>query len=367
MQSQRAMYTAAARQLKRALPMRCAARELHRKNHLLVAAQRLPTFSPVNDANETMACVGIVGAIAATVVIALVGTDAACESTHDNNGASHFFDEDYDVKQLVGSGSFGMVMQCVSKKDGRLAAVKMIQDVNDIRDEVTREKLALESIQEGGGHHNIVHYDGSYEHDGFYYIVTEFIEGESLYSCIEKNRRLDVPTAVHLTSQLAAAIAFLRTRNLIHRDLKPANIMVTSTTGIANGSKCPLTLKVIDFGSAIHDSECNQAIAQSGTRCYWPPEMLAHLESSPAMDVWALGCIMYIMIAGRHPFDRMGSSTEAEVVHRVLTENVSFLHPVWTNVPCSVKNLIRGLLDKDPSTRLSIDEVRVHPALHVDV
>jgi serine/threonine protein kinase len=162
--------------------------------------------------------------------------------------------------------------------------------------------------------------------------------------------------------QLASALAFLRKQNLIHRDLKPANIMVSSTT-----TEEDLQLKIIDFGSAekYTKSKPARAMALSGTRCYWPPEVLERQETSPAMDMWALGCILYIMVAGRHPFDMMGSSSEDEIVHRVLTtDKVSFLHPVWSSVPSSVKSLIRGLLEKDPSARLSVEEVLAHPALH---
>ncbi|KAJ0409858.1 hypothetical protein P43SY_005752 [Pythium insidiosum] len=205
-------------------------------------------------------------------------------------------------------------MQCVRKCDGHVAAVKVIQDFPECHEEVAREKEALALIERAGGHANIVRFDGAYQHDGFHYIVTEL----------------------------------------------PENILVVDQDG-------KLTLKIIDFGSAEMPSSSvskKPTMTLSGTRCYWPPEVIRHQETSQAMDMWALGCILFIMLSGRHPFDMMGCSTESEIVERILTnESVSFVHPNWRDVPEEIKSLLRGLLDKDPLTRLGVDGLLSHPAL----
>lgn len=276
--------------------------------------------------------------------------------------ATLYFDAEYETKNLIGSGTFGMVMQCVSKKDGHVAAVKMVQDLSDNRDEIEREKEALSCIQQIGGHEHIIRYDGAYTHNGFHYIVTEYVPGASLYTYMQKRRQVGVSTALQLISQLAYALSFLHQSGIVHRDLKPENIMVLcdDEQGGEREDDTP-KLKIIDFGSAGTSSGSpNRAISLSGTRCYWPPEVLQHQEMTPAMDMWSLGCLLYILISGRHPFDTMGSSSEEQIVHRITTESVSFVHPVWTSVSHEVKELIRGLLEKDPRSRFSVDDVLSH-------
>lgn len=290
-----------------------------------------------------------------------------------------YFDAEYETKSLIGAGTFGMVLQCVSKKDGHVAAVKMVQDLSDNHDEVSREKQALSSIQQSGGHENIIRYDGSYSHNGFHYIVTEYVPGDSLHSFLEKRRQVDVRTALLLVAQLADALAFLQQSGIVHRDLKPENIMVLDESDDEEGSStqerrdAKLKLKIIDFGSAgttassqsdeNKDSTSQSVILLSGTRCYWSPEVLQNQEMTQAMDMWSLGCLLYILISGRHPFDLIGTSSEEQIVRRVTTESVSFVHPVWTRVPQKVQELVRGLLEKDPHARFSVDDVLSHESV----
>ncbi|KAF1331165.1 Camk protein kinase, partial [Globisporangium splendens] len=276
-----------------------------------------------------------------------------------------YFDAEYETKNLIGAGTFGMVMQCVSKKDGHVAAVKMMQDLVDTREEIEREKEALAFIQQLGGHEHIIRYGGSYTHNGFHYIVTEYVPGESLYSFLQKRRQVDVSTALQFIAQLADALLFMQQSGIVHRDLKPENIMVVDEKMPEDAHDDTPKLKIIDFGSAgtsasSASSKSSHTISLSGTRCYWSPEVLQRQEMTPAMDMWSLGCVLYILISGRHPFDIMGSSSEEQIVHRIATESVSFLHPVWTNVSCEVKELIRGLLEKDPRARFSVDDVLAH-------
>ncbi|EGZ17648.1 hypothetical protein PHYSODRAFT_314895 [Phytophthora sojae] len=298
-----------------------------------------------------------------------------CHNSDDNDTMSMYFDAEYEPKKLLGCGTFGVVMQCVHKETGRVAAVKMVQDIAGNQEEVEREKEALERLERAGGHENIVGYEGSYYHNDFHYIVLEYVAGISLHSFVEKHSTLDATWALKLVSQLASALQFMHDADVIHRDLKPENVMALvncdskgrSTRGDANENE-DVTLKIIDFGSAGRASQpesSNKARAAtlSGTRCYWPPEVLQLQGMTSAMDMWALGCILYILISGRHPFDLSGCSTEDEVIQRVKTEPVPFVLPVWHDVPDETKELIRGLLEKDPRHRLTADQVLEHPAI----
>lgn len=294
-----------------------------------------------------------------------------------------YFDAEYDAKGFVGAGSFGVVLQCVRKQDGCVAAVKMVPDLGpSTRAEVARETAALVRVQQQGGHDAIVRFNGAYAHDGFHYIVTEYVAGESLFAFLtatterqprQPRRGVGVHTALQIVAQLADALAFLQQNGLVHRDLKPENVMVLDKNGKNDSGN--VRVKLIDFGSAGPVADTRRFCPEradsdalspplSGTRCYWSPEVLLRQELSPAMDMWALGCLLYILLSGRHPFDLMGSATEEQVVERVVSPDcVSFAHPLWAAVPSDVKALVRGLLEKDPHKRLTVHDVLAHASV----
>lgn len=279
--------------------------------------------------------------------LATAQDNAQCEIRADH------FDDVYETTSLLGCGMSGVVMQCVDKRDGHRAAVKVVQDLYQT-DECAREQAALSLVEQRGGHVNIVSYHGSYRQDDVHYLVTEYLPGRSLFEFIQLHHHVDVHTALQLTAQLASALAFLKQCDLVHRDVKPENIIILEPS-TADES---LRLKLIDFGSAGHVAKhATSETMLSGTRCYWPPEVLERGETSSAMDMWALGCVLYILIAGRHPFDVMGSSTEQQIVQRIQTDAVSFLCPIWRDVSPEIKQLIRGLLEKDPKRRLRAEDV----------
>ncbi|KAL8004041.1 putative protein kinase [Plasmopara halstedii] len=291
------------------------------------------------------------------------GNSNVYDMNDNSDKMSIYFDAAYEPKKLLGSGTFGVVMQCAHKQTGRVSAVKMIQDVLENQEEVKRERMALERLERAGGHDCIVGYERTYNHDDFHYIVLEYVPGTSLYSFLKENRSLNTTLSLHLVSQLASALQFMHHEDIVHRDLKPENIMLEEIT--KNGEN--VKLKIIDFGSAGRvsqpESEKAHTTTLSGTRCYWPPEALQHPMMTTAMDMWALGCILYILISGRHPFDLTGHSTEDDVLRRVKVEPVSFLLPVWHEVPIETKDLILGLLQKDPCDRLTAEQVLEHPAM----
>jgi serine/threonine protein kinase len=298
-----------------------------------------------------------------------------CTGNVDNDSMSIYFDAEYEPKKLLGCGTFGVVMQCEHKQTGRIAAVKMVQDIAGNQEEVEREQQALERLERAGGHENVVGYEGSYYHNDFHYIVLEYVPGISLHSFVERHHTLDSTWSLKLVAQLAGALQFMHAADVVHRDLKPENVMALvhcdseGRGGRGDASEHEdVTLKIIDFGSAGRASQTESAdkartAPLSGTRCYWPPEVLQSQDMTAAMDMWALGCILYILISGRHPFDLTGCSTEDQVLQRVKTEPVSFLLPVWHGVPAETKELIRGLLHKDPRHRLSAEQVLEHPAI----
>lgn len=282
---------------------------------------------------------------------------AICDPLAFEFDSNEYFDGVYEITNMIGFGAFGVVMQCIHKETGRVYAVKMIHDVDD----VTFEDSALLCVRENGGHPHILEYCKSYRHNGFHYLVTEFIDGDSLISYLSAHGPLSEEDAIQLADQLVCALNYLHSNHIIHRDVKPENIMVQKPIQEErNETPC---LKLIDFGSAVVSSSDQWSSAKrvltSGTRTYWSPEALRDGDVSPAMDIWSLGCTLYILICGRHPFDLHGCLKEEEIVERIVSEDpVEFPDQFWQHVSGDVKELVSGLLEKDPRKRWNLEQVR---------
>lgn len=168
-----------------------------------------------------------------------------------------------------------------------------------------------------------------------------------MYSHLLRNRDLSETQAKMYMKQLTSAVAFCHDRDIVHGDIKPDNMMIHLDR-----------LTLVDFGSARYTHQLEQLKSMSGTQAYWSPEMIESMECSTAMDTWALGCIMYIMISGAHPFDLQGTGDMESIMTRICTHPVEFSSPVWGQVSEETKDLILDMLQKDPTKRPKAVEIQ---------
>ncbi|ETW01169.1 serine/threonine protein kinase [Aphanomyces invadans] len=308
--------------------------------------------------------------LVASAVMTAGGIAAAASSSDSSVSRSEsllslprYFDDEYDLvnARTLGQGAFGMVMQCVSKLDQTMAAVKVVSDGYD---EAEREKNALMCVEHAGGHPNIIQLTNHFTHDGFHYMVLEFIDGVTLFDYVAERKQLTSQDAIAVLTQVASALAFLHAHGMVHCDLKPDNIMIVQDK---RNESTNIAVKIIDFGSATipRPKESSRiplkraltlsSAPLSGTRTYWSPEMLSGPigQVSPSMDMWSLGCLLYIMLCGRHPFDSRGSLSEEMVLHNVIHADVD----IPSSWPPKLTAIVAQLLDKDPSTRLTAPEL----------
>ena len=117
-----------------------------------------------------------------------------------------------------------------------------------------------------------------------------------------------------------------------------------------------------DFGLAIQDENETFDICV-GTPAYWAPEMLRREKFGLAVDIWALGCVLYILLCGVHPFDPSGDSPEAQILARVATGDYDKSSKEYRNLSEAAKDLMRHLLDSDPKRRYTAQQVLEHPWL----
>ncbi len=246
----------------------------------------------------------------------------------------------YRIDALLGVGGMGAVYAARDRVLRRLVAIKVV----DRADAAARRALLREArLAASLAHPAIcgVHEIGCIGHRPF--IVMEHVEGRPLSSVITPGVGLPVETALHYAMQIVDAVAHAHARHVVHRDLKAANVMV----GV-NG-----TVKVLDFGLAIHDADSDvdaettrtELAAGAGTIPYMAPEILRGRRACPQSDVWALGVLLHEMLAGARPF---WGATKYELAAAILGREPA---PLPASVPAVLRRVVLRCLEKAPDER----------------
>ena len=175
------------------------------------------------------------------------------------------------------------------------------------------------------------------------YLAMEYLEGTTLAWLIDENGRLPVAWAAAVGAQIATGLAAAHRAGVVHRDLKPANVMVT-TGGV---------VKVLDFGvGLILDDVDGGRLTSSevtvGTARYMAPEQARQRAVTGAADLYALGCVLYEMLAGAPPFD---GDTTYELLNRHVEQVPVPVRTLRGEVPEELDALVSRLLEKDPADR----------------
>lgn len=303
-----------------------------------------------------VAVVGATAAAALSVTLDL-GRDAqsraAIEPQQRTNSKWHLFDQ-------IGSGAFGTVRLGMHEDSGEVAAIKIVDPDKRNYPALEREITALKLVKALGGHSNIIDLKDVYVDGRKVCLVTELARGGELFDHIVAFGAFSEDRASAFAREMGGALGFLHRHGLVHKDIKPENILMSSRD--AQNSTVPIAnfVKLADFGSA-GPASINNKLDDIGTSAYLPPELLESGICTTACDMWALGCVLYIVLSGSHPFDLYGTASDDEVEERIKHAPVSFDFAAWTNVSAEAKDLISKLLLKDPSQRLTADQLLLHP------
>jgi hypothetical protein len=246
----------------------------------------------------------------------------------------------YQIERLLGRGGMGVVYLARHGQLGRLCALKMIltgdQAGPDQRDRFLTEAQAIARLR----HENIVQVFEIGEHEGHSFMALEFCEGGSLATKLHERQPTPRESAA-LVRTLALGMHAAHQARIIHRDLKPANILLA-----ADG-----TPKVTDFGLAKKLDEVGQTYPGviMGTPGYMPPEQARGEKIlGPAVDIYALGAILYECLTGRPPFK---AATAMETLLQVLHNEPIAVRQHNPSVPLDLETIVHKCLQKDPRKR----------------
>ena len=269
---------------------------------------------------------------------------------------------DVDIEQLyhissrvVGTGIHGSVQKCYDRRTGDRCAVKSIRkDDPAVRPAALRREISL--LQEMR-HGHIVPLRDVFEDEDFIHIVTDLCEGGELFDRI-KERSSDKTgegcfaedEASRIIYQVLTAVRHLHESGIVHRDIKPENILFDSIDGDS--------VKLIDFGLARRWDEGDAPMRTVvGTPYYIDPNVLRK-NYTRSCDLWSVGIVAYILIAGHPPFNGRDDSA----THRaVLKGRYRFASKDWKHTTKESRDFVQRLLQTDSVKRMTVEEALAHP------
>ncbi|MDI1442767.1 serine/threonine-protein kinase [Polyangium sp. 6x1] len=251
----------------------------------------------------------------------------------------------FALRQRVASGAMGSVFEAWDLFVERKVAVKLMHPhlgrLPELVARFRREAQAAARIQ----HPNVVTvHEVGRRRDGSFYIVHELLSGRTLREHAQKNGPLSPEEALAIVVPIAGGLAAAHACGIVHRDVKPENIVLCHAP---NGELVP---KIIDFGVAkVNDAEMlTGAGVLMGTPHYMSPEQAGGDPVDAQSDVWALGVVLYELLAGALPFE--GHSTEA-VIYKILTATPPRIESLAPNVTSPLATAIHRALTLDPTAR----------------
>ena len=248
----------------------------------------------------------------------------------------------YRVEREIGEGGMATVYLADDVRHERKVALKVLKPA--LAAVVGGERFLAEIKTTANLQHpHILPLFDSGEADTFLFYVMPYVQGESLREKLDREKQLGVGDSLTITQKVASALGYAHGHGVVHRDIKPANILLSE-----QGE--PL---IADFGIALAVAHAGggritETGLSLGTPYYMSPEQATERDVDPRSDVYALGCVLYEMLAGQPPFS--GATGQAVLV-QILTTDAPSITTVRKTVPPHVAAALARALEKLPADR----------------
>ena len=286
----------------------------------------------------------------------------------------------YEVLGIVGEGAYGIVYKCLNKETNKYVAVKKFKETHDklVQKTMKRELAMLQLLR----HENVVEFQESFVSKGNFFFFFFFFEKNLLEVLEESPHGLSPKLIRSLVYQMCKAVSYLHKNNMIHRDVKPENLLIDEN----------FNLKLCDFGFARkvklnkNNNNIDTMTDYVATRWYRSPELLLSGGIyGPEVDYWAIGCIMGELADGNPMFPGEDEVDQLDCIIKILGNlpenlvNMYYENPIYNGKdlfkikkpetlekrymgilsPTAI-DFMKGLLELDPTKRLSGDNVFKH-------
>ena len=284
-------------------------------------------------------------------------SDASSAATSITGTFGNIKDKYFVITRVLGSGYHASVRECIDRATGVRYAVKTFYKSDArVRPEcIDREAILLNGMEHG----SIVKLVDVFEDDVCIHLVTDLCKGGELYDKIYE--KASYPTdgvacfaegeAKKIMSQILNAVRYMHDHDVVHRDLKPENILFET-------ADVDSPVKIIDFGLArTHNAREAPMSSVAGTPYYIAPEVLRR-QYGRSCDLWSVGVIAYVLLAGYPPFN---GKDDTEVRRAVLDGRYCFPPGDWSGISREALDFIRKLLQMDTILRMTAEQALCHP------
>jgi tetratricopeptide (TPR) repeat protein len=252
-----------------------------------------------------------------------------------SKGAEPVLANRYRLVRLVGRGGSGAVHEALDLVLNRTVAVKLLSEATGDNLKQIEDFLREARTAAILNHPNIVTIHDTGQAGSKYFIVMEYVDGESLKSHLETRLSLSLSDLLGLAKQACVGLDYAHRKGILHRDIKPGNLLVDREG----------TVKITDFGLARSAAEASHDTVVKGTPFYMSPEQIQGLKSDFRSDIYSFGCMLYRMIVKRPPF------TQGDIYQQHLNSLPIPPSTVNPEIPEALNRIILKCLEKDREKR----------------
>ena len=258
----------------------------------------------------------------------------------------------YTLDKELGRGQYGICYRAIDKKTKEVCAVKSIAKCKlNYREEIEDINREVEILQGLKGHNNVVCYRDVFEDEDDVHIVMELCEGGELFDSIIDKGHYTEKDAAEVIRSMAEVMTYCHSNGVFHRDLKPENFLLKKNDdGRAH-------IKLTDFGLSVFFKDGDIFDERLGSAYYIAPEILQGRYDYMA-DMWSVGVIMFLLLTGYAPFNGHDDQAIFDAIQRGHYEDDT---EEWRAVSNSAKAVIRKLLTKNPTKRITAKELLMEP------
>jgi len=261
--------------------------------------------------------------------------------------------EDWHIVKEIAHGTFSTVNKVVSKRfitDHKCLKIISRSD-SDISDAELKVLKTSYNILHSISHRHIVRMRQRYENEDGIWMIFDLVRGGTLFARIVDKGPLSEKLGAKVIHQVGSALVYLHQNNIMYRDLKAEHVLLTEGD---DSFDCVLS------GSDVVIQSKEPIGAYAGTPGYVAPEVLKRELFHCPIDMWALGCILFIVLGGYPPFDS-GSDQLRDIHKKCIQGDYNFNAEVWNGVSEPAKQLITRMLEVDPKKRITAPQVLEEP------